>query len=318
MPCYSPLAAYRSATLNPTTGKRGIVFNPADGYRDMPLSLPCGQCIGCRLEYSRQWAMRCMHEASLYDDNCFITLTYQDKFLPKHNSLFYRDFQLFMKRFRFECGDGIRFFMGGEYGEKFGRPHYHAVIFNYAFSDLAAWQKRGDYVLYRSPALERLWSDPATGESLGYASVGTLTFESAAYVARYCLKKQTGPGSTAAYIVTDDTGNAVVDPATGEIAVRVREFAKMSRNGGIGKGWYDKFKDEVYRNDSVIINGKEVSPPRYYDTKFSIEHPAQFSAIRDDRVKRAKKYAKNNTLDRLVVRETVKKSQLEMCVRSLD
>ena len=82
MPCYHPLKGYRSKFVNPDTGKRSVVFNPREGFYDLPQQVPCGQCIGCRLEYSRQWAMRCAHEASLYEDNCFITLTYNPDNLP--------------------------------------------------------------------------------------------------------------------------------------------------------------------------------------------------------------------------------------------
>ena len=87
MPCYSPLHGYRSKSVNPATGKRSIVFSPSEGFTDFKLALPCGQCIGCRLERSRQWAMRCMHEASLYKNNCFITLTYAPEKLPPSGSL---------------------------------------------------------------------------------------------------------------------------------------------------------------------------------------------------------------------------------------
>jgi len=120
-------------------GKRAIVFNPKYGYPDMPVELPCRQCIGCRLEYSRQWAIRCLHEASLYDENCYITLTYDDQKLPESydikNGLDLSHFQLFMKRLRKKYGAKIRFFHCGEYGEDRGRPHFHACIFNHDFQD---------------------------------------------------------------------------------------------------------------------------------------------------------------------------------------
>ena len=99
MPCYYPLTAYRSKQgRDPKTGKWPVVFNVKDGYSDLEVKIPCGQCIGCRLEKSRQWAIRCIHEASLYDRNCFITLTFDDEHLDPHKSLNKRDFQLFMKR----------------------------------------------------------------------------------------------------------------------------------------------------------------------------------------------------------------------------
>ena len=134
MPCYHPLKGFRSREKN-SSGKRSITFNHNQGYTDMEITIPCGQCIGCRLERSRQWAIRCVHEASLYQDNCFITLTYSPEHLPKDNSLHKEHFQLFMKRLRKAFGQKIRYFHCGEYGENFSRPHYHACLFNVDFKD---------------------------------------------------------------------------------------------------------------------------------------------------------------------------------------
>ena len=75
VPCYYPLTAWRSRHRGPS-GKLGVTFRLGDGYADMPLKLPCGQCVGCRLERSRQWAVRCVHEAQMHDRNCFITLRF--------------------------------------------------------------------------------------------------------------------------------------------------------------------------------------------------------------------------------------------------
>ena len=135
MACYQPLKGYYSKSRNPN-GKRNVVFNPQMGYRDRPVTVPCGQCIGCRLERSRQWAIRCYHEASMYERNSFVTLTYDDESLPLGGTLVFRDFQLFMKRLRKQYGAGIRFYACGEYGEKFGRPHYHVCLFNFELMQL--------------------------------------------------------------------------------------------------------------------------------------------------------------------------------------
>ena len=180
MSCFRPLQAFKSPFLNPTSGKSVIMFSSLS-FDDIRIDLPCGQCIGCRLERSRQWAMRCFHEASLHDRNCFITLTYNDKFLPKDRSLYYPHFQKFMKRLRKKFGDGIKFYMCGEYGDQFGRPHFHACIFNHDFSDKVFWKyssasnkfgrKGAQIPLYRSNDLEELWSCPKTGLSYGYSSI---------------------------------------------------------------------------------------------------------------------------------------------------
>ena len=122
MSCFKPLEAWR-------TPQGDITFKPL--YSDRPsagmFKLPCGQCIGCRLARSSMWATRCVHEAQLHKQNCFITLTYNDDNLP-YPPTSIRPLQLFMKRLRKRFGAGIRFYACGEYGEKFGRPHYHACL----------------------------------------------------------------------------------------------------------------------------------------------------------------------------------------------
>ena len=177
------------------------------------LELPCGQCRGCRLERSRQWAMRCLHESSLHDQNSFITLTYDDAHLPEGGTLVYSDFQKFLKRLRKRVGVPIRFYMGAEYGEKFKRPHYHACIFGFDFPDRIYFKKTSSgEKIYTSKILESLWP-------YGHSSVGNVTFESAAYIARYCVQKVTGDKATEHYRVVTEDG-VVVD--------RVSEFNHMS------------------------------------------------------------------------------------------
>uniref|UniRef100_UPI0040482461 rolling circle replication-associated protein n=1 Tax=Shewanella sp. TaxID=50422 RepID=UPI0040482461 len=182
MACFYPIKGWR-----PRLGNK-IVFNPAHGYADRPVTLPCGQCVGCRLEHSRQWAIRCVHEAQLHQDNCFITLTYNDDYLPENGTLVKRDFQLFMKRLRKKYPHAVRYYQCGEYGSKTHRPHYHACLFGHDFKDKTLWQKGSDGTpLYISSSLQDLWS--SDGHSIGFSTIGTVTFQSAAYVARYIMKK---------------------------------------------------------------------------------------------------------------------------------
>jgi len=199
MACYKPLTAYLTPwQINNSEAKdskkvfRRVSFKE-DADHSIQVSLPCGQCVGCRLERSRQWAVRCVHESQLHKENCFITLTYAPEHLPQNSSLDYRDFQLFMKRLRKRfTGKSIRFYMCGEYGENFGRPHFHACIFGHNFDDLKLWKTQNDVPLFRSKTLEELWP-------FGHSSVGTVTFESAAYVARYIMKKVTGDAAAEHY-----------------------------------------------------------------------------------------------------------------------
>lgn len=228
----------------------------------MPAVVPCGQCIGCRLERSRQWAVRCMHEASLYESNCSVTLTYADEHVPPGGSLDRRAFPLFMRRLR-KRGAEVRTFYCGEYGERLGRPHYHALLFNWVFPDAVGVRDAGAYLARRSPMLEELWP-------FGLSEIGEANFEMAAYVARYVTKKVTGARAAEHY------------------GGKVPEFAGMSRRPGIGAAWFDRFHREVYTGDSVIANGRECRPPRYYDERLKQRDPFALQALKLERARKVK------------------------------
>lgn len=293
MPCYTPLNAWSTVTLN-KEGKRGIVFSPKNGKNWEPIALSCGQCIGCRIAQSRRWAIRCTHEASLHTYNSFVTLTYNDDSLPENGSLVKRDVQLFLKRLRrrFPCLR-IRFYCCGEYGEKLSRPHYHIILFGHDFHDKYHWSTRNGVRLYRSAILESLWT-------FGYSSVGDVNFESAAYVARYCLKKRNGDIKESHY-----RGLA-------------QEFSTMSRRPGIAREWIEQFKDDVYPHDYVVLlNGVKCKPPRYYDNIYDLTNSEDMLLIKSNR----QEYAEgnpDNLYDRLSVREKVQKSKLPLLKRSIE
>jgi hypothetical protein len=268
---------------------------------DACIELPCGQCIGCRLERSRQWAVRCLHEASLHESNAFITLTYDDANCPDGGTLRYRDFQLFMKRLRKVTGK-VTFYCGGEYGEELARPHYHACIFGYDFPDKVYLKKSSDGSrLYTSKLLERLW--PA-----GMSTTGDVTFASAAYIARYCVQKVTGDLAAAHYrVITVD----------GEIIDRTPEFNHMSLKPAVGKRWLEKYETDVYPRDYVVVNGVKVKPPKYYDTIFEKENPGVFSELVAQRELDASLQAFDNSYSRLAVKETVQLARSTMLKRGL-
>lgn len=292
MPCYSPLTAYR-------TSSGEVVFAELGRYDiTQTLELPCGQCVGCRLERSRQWAVRCMHEASLYDENCFITLTYKENPV----SLDYRDFQLFMKRLRKAFkGSRIRFYMCGEYGETFDRPHFHACLFNFNFPDRLPLRLLGDSKLYKSAILESLWPH-------GFSSIGAVTFESAAYVSRYIMKKVTGDAADKHYeYITED----------GEILQRTPEFNHMSLKPGIGAGWLDKFITDVYPSGMCVSRGMEQKPPKYYDRRYKKIDPLDFERLVFEREQLMLDRIEDNTVERLAVRKQVVEARVKLLKRSL-
>ena len=295
MTCYHPLLAYKHE------GK--VVFNKPFAFA-RGFNLPCGQCIGCRLNYSRQWAIRCVHEAQMHEENCFITLTFNDEALNLRKnplSLDVEEFQKFMKRLRNKVGNKVRFFHCGEYGEKNGRPHYHALLFGYDFPDKKLWSKRDDVMLYTSQQLQDLWPH-------GFVTIGNMNFHTAAYVARYIMKKQTGENSEEHYTRWD--------PLTGEGSQIKPEYCTMSRRPGIGATWLEKYKADVYPHDYVVINGHKVKPPRFYDKQLPEDEyeqlKAQRIAVADDPID---KYGPE--MDKLWVSETIKIKALEKLVREL-
>lgn len=303
MPCYFPLHAFKARDLKDASKIR-IVWNSRDSFRGERLDLPCGQCIGCRLERSRQWAVRCVHEASLYDKNCFLTLTYDKDHLPPGNSLVLSDFQLFMKRLRKKFGPGIRYYHCGEYGETFARPHYHALLFNFDFDDKLFLSEKNGNRVYTSPSLSYLWPQ-------GFSVIGQVSFESAAYVARYVMKKVTGEKADMYY--------GGVKP----------EYTTMSRRPGIGAGWLKKYVSDVYPRDGVVVNGRVLRPPRFYDEYFRKQDPSTLALLKLEREKNQffvtdtdqfGKVIRVSDSDgrRLLVKEEVKRAQISSLRRHKD
>jgi hypothetical protein len=320
------------------------------------LHLPCSRCEGCLLDRSRMWALRCMHEASLHEKNCFITLTYNNEHLPKDGSLKKEHFQKFMKRLRFRLGksvgEAVRYFHCGEYGAKLGRPHYHALLFGYDFPD-----KRVHSVnpvtglsLYVSDMLQELWP-------FGYSSVGTVTMASAGYVARYSLKKRFGDEAKDHYGVrrveigsqekrevkvyrpfsVKSVENSVeivphgdVSYFTGEIDYRfvkpekivwrlTPEYVTMSRRPGIGRGWLVKYKDDVYPHDFVVCsNGFKNRVPRYYDGVLELIDPNMYDIVKGERKKKFSDISSDEyTPERLAAKREVFLSRINRLKRVL-
>lgn len=258
------------------------------------IQIPCGRCIGCRLDYSRDWANRCMLELNYHSSAYFVTLTYDDLHLPINHycdmetgeigstaSLVKRDLQLFMKRLRkahcAKYGDYalLRFFAAGEYGSQTHRPHYHAIIYGLKLDDLKFYKRNSfpqNYDLYNSDWLTKIWGK-------GHVVVGNVTWDTCAYTARYIVKKQ--------------YGNAA------EVYEKynfVPEFTQMSRKPGIGRRYYEEqkenIKDCLLRNDVLFITDGsrtvEAKPPKYYERLFDVDEPDLMSSLKETRQKIAK------------------------------
>ncbi|WNK13956.1 MAG: replication initiator protein [Microvirus sp.] len=290
MPCYHPISGY----ITKGTTKSFSIHQPRNGKPFFAQTIPCNQCIGCRLERSRQWAMRCMHESQLHKQSCFITLTYNQDNVPTDGSLNKRHFQLFIKRLRKNLkGRKIRYYHCGEYGESFGRPHYHACLFGYDPEDKQLIKNTNGIRLYSSPELETLWG-------LGFVTIGEVTFESAAYVARYITKKITG------------------NQAENHYQGRNPEYTTMSRRPGIGKKWFDQYQTDIYPKDFITVREQKVKPPKYYDQLNNEKNPHQQISVKENRRLKGKTQALDNTPERLQVKEQHKTITLTQLKRSYE
>lgn len=267
-----------------------------------------------------------MHEAQLHQHNSYITLTYNEENLPKYRSLRHRDYVLFMKKLRHMAAKSltrpnglvcspslktkagrpsVRFYLGGEYGELYGRPHYHAILFGIDFRDKLYNRKtQSGEKIYTSETLQQLWKH-------GYSSVGGVSFATAAYISRYIMKKRTGDNNKTEY--------EILDPDTGEIAKKHKEYNCMSRNPGIGKEWWNQYKNDVTVGDYVITkNGRQLRPPRFYDKQLKKHDRALYEATKTARELEALAHLHDHTPERLAVQEIVANAAARLQTRNFD
>lgn len=284
-----------------------MTFNKSLSLTGIPMQLPCRQCIGCRIDYSRDWAIRCKHEADMHECNDYITLTYSPEHLPKDLSLHSEDFQKFMKRLRKKYPlHPIRYFHCGEYGEpsnannQIARPHYHAILFGFSFTDRMEHKEANGNMLYTSKILSKIWGK-------GHCIIGNVTYQSAAYVARYIMKKINGDRKKEHY------QNINLD--TGEVNDKKPEYTTMSLKPGIGSTWYDKYKSDIYPSGFVLMNNRKYKIPRYYDNLYKTEYPEKFEELKKRRIATLVNKKRDSTKERLAVRETVQNSKIKRLIR---
>lgn len=295
MPCYQPYLGFQSPS-----GK--VYFSPDKKQEWKMIPIPCGKCLGCRLEYSRQWAIRCVKEAKYHNDNCFITITYNDEHLPKRG-LSKKHIQDFLKRLRRRLGyhniidseTGLRYFLCGEYGTSTYRPHYHAIIFGYKPVDLISFGYDNDIrqEIFISPWLSSLWG-------MGNVIVGNnVTFETCAYVARYVMKK------------------LEVDFKNDEFyKVFNKDFILCSRRPALGYRFFEENQSELERLDKVLIrDGITCLPPRYYSRKLKEVNPDKYEEIKQKRIDNAPKETLIRCHRRLKAAEKIKKQQIQTLTR---
>uniref|UniRef100_A0AAU8AWW4 Replication initiator protein n=1 Tax=Dulem virus 172 TaxID=3145649 RepID=A0AAU8AWW4_9VIRU len=230
---------------------------PFGDYVSEFTEIPCGQCIGCRLDYSRQWANRCMLEASEHSSSFFLTLTYDDDHLPANeiinvttgeikqspvHTLVKKDLSGFMKRLRKNTGQKLRFYGCGEYGGETFRPHYHVIVFGLELDDLQIYKRStAGFWYYNSETVQKCWKN-------GFVVVCDVSWDTCAYTARYVTKKLKG------------------EPAQiYEEFNLVPPFVNMSRKPGIARNYYEQNKDKIYKYDCINLmtedGGRQFKPP---------------------------------------------------------
>lgn len=281
MPCYRPFTVWKNLDGGP------ISFSEKKDHRE--IQIPCGQCIGCRVQKTEAWAFRCYAESMMHRDNMFITLTYDDDHLPADESVNHRDWQLFAKRLRERVGP-FRFMMCGEYGENTKRPHYHGLVFGYRAADLVKCNSvYSKHDIYESDLLSEVWGK-------GMCVVGEVNFATARYVSAYICKRVTGEKA-------QDHYNWVT--RYGELVQRRPEYGKMSLRPGIGASWFEKFWPECLVHDGVHVQNKKKKIPVFFDNMMAKIDPDKKEEIDETRVKKAVKFIHERTRERLEVREKV-------------
>lgn len=294
MPCYRPLAAWF-----PVDGGRPVFREPVgedpDDYLKSPL--PCGRCQGCLLRFGQDWAVRCAHEAQMHAESCFVTLTYDDAHLPREG-VSLRELQLFVKRVREHFSPRLlRFFGVGEYGTRTGRAHYHVCLFGVDWSDrVPAGKSPTGFQMWSSKTLDALWQER------GLCRSQAMTVETAAYAARYSLKK-----------IGAARERKRQDPVTGEWFTLRPEFCTMSKRPGLGSSWLERFRSDVFPAGRVVLaDGREVPPPRFYMERFAESDPEAYAALRERVALDGVARLAERLPRRLAVREAVASRRLEL------
>jgi len=298
MTCYSPLKGFEHPD-------HGIVFRRMS-EAGKAIDVACGQCMGCRIDKSKEWAARCVHEAEMHEENTFVTLTYDPKHLPHDGSLNKEHFQKFMKRLRRRYQDKtIRYFHCGEYGEKLSRPHYHACLFGIDFDDREPYKDQEGIITYTSDTLAEIWGK-------GFCTLGELTYETAAYTARYIMKKITGIRAEEHY--------GRVNTETGELYKLEPEYVTMSLKPGIGKTFYEKYKTDFFPSDECPVPGRGVykSVPKYYDALLKKHDEDTYRKVKKSRAEFHSTHSQDSTARRLEDRYKVKKAQLKTLKRGYE
>lgn len=266
MTCINPRVAYKKSN-----GQYTLKAISDNAVITGGITVPCGQCMPCRISKTQEIATRMVHESYMHKENCFITLTYADECLPKGNTVKVEHMQKFLKKLRRKIEpQKLRVAYIGEYGEITHRAHYHACIFGWIPTDLKPFKKNmhGDQ-LYTSETLLKTWG-------LGHVTVGQFNLTTAEYTAKYLIKSFIGKDKETYY------------------KDREPPFIRLSRRPAIGLEFYEKYKDQLYSQDHTVLDGKVRKLPKYYDGKYKKEFPQEFQQLKKQRYAKGKAYLERN------------------------
>lgn len=295
MSCNAPIRAFQLMAKN-SEGKNVILFNEKDvrGKNYIETELPCGRCMGCRIEKARSLAIRCMHESEMFEFNCCLTLTYDDDHIDEDHSLRPDDWKTFIHNLRqtdegFQeviCPDDkirrpIRYIQTGEYGDIDQRPHHHAMLFNYDFIDKQyLYTSDAGQRYYESQRLEELWPH-------GIAHISEVNSSAANYICRYCTKK----------IIEEieETKYQRINENTGEIYEVLPEYSTKSNRPGLGRFWLDKYGKETFDRGYLYSNGHKAAIPKYYERIMETINPCSVYKVKMDKKKEMMKRPKETT-----------------------
>lgn len=294
MPCYRPVDAWMPL------GGGQIVFREIGDSRQ--IKVPCNQCIGCRIDRREEWAIRNYCESKMHQHSWFITPTYDEEHLPLHGSLVPSHLSDFVRALRRKTRLGkLRFFGVGEYGDTFGRPHYHLLVYGPDIPDLRKVNSiHAKKDVFGSEIVSSAWGK-------GGVAVQRMTLGAARYCAGYVFKKMTGKAADEHY--------SRVDPVTGELVKLVPEFSRMSRKPGIGFAYLEGYWRDIFLsgNDNIVVNGRPCRVPGFFVDRMD-DILSSDSLLMDEYDHRRQKAAidrsDDSSPDRLAVREHVAAARL--------
>jgi len=294
MPCYDPRTLYR-----PHDGSKPTFEKPKH-KTSRAVEVPCNVCIGCKLDYERDWSVRMVHQARTSGAAEFVTLTYADENVPYGGHFVHEHFTKAIKHLRDANPDRqLKYFMTAEY-QKNGNPHFHFALFGLPLDDKRYFKSENGRPYYTSETLEKAW------QGRGFHLTAELNLKTAAYMARYMLKDTTTKNAPKHWVYVDREGRC---------HDRQAPYATMSTRPAIGREWFDRYaKSDIYQSDGMVhIDGKMFPPPRTYDRWYEQQDPEHFAVIQEEREQRSKelKARWERTRERRAVKEESKKLKLK-------